>query len=67
MKYTKAEIKELQKIIKTRGYYDPSDCRKVIIEFEGLCGLNATIFDILDMALQTLSIKAENQALEMIA
>jgi hypothetical protein len=58
---TKEDITGLIDTIKTAGYYDPDDCRKAVIEFKSLCGTNAIVFDILDLALKELSIKANNE------
>jgi len=58
---TKDTIQGLIETIKTRGYYDPDDCRKAIIEFESLCGTCASVFDILDLALKELLVKSNNE------
>ncbi len=63
--FSKEEIKQLQKIIKEQGYYDPSDCRKTIVEFDSLCGLCASYFELIDLALEHLAIKAQNNKIEL--
>jgi len=65
--FTKEEIKQLQKIVKEQGYYDPSDCRKTVVEFDSLCGLNSSYFEIIDLALEHLAIKAQNNKIEYYA
>jgi hypothetical protein len=59
--FSKDEINHLLDIVKHKGYYDPSDCRNAVLPFDDLCGVNAMVFHILELALKELSIKTQNE------
>lgn len=61
---TKEQIKKLQQIIKTQGLYDPKDFRNVVIPLEDACStVHSSIFEILDLALQTLAVRSQNEVI----
>lgn len=58
---TKGQIKKLQSLIKTGGVYDASDIRNIVINLENACSVvHGSVFEILDLALEHLAIKAQN-------
>lgn len=42
-------------------YFNPADCREVIIPSDSICGVTINTPEILDLALQELLIKTQNQ------